>query len=127
MLIVQVNGNRNIQVTFDVTGKGEDVICYYIREVKLKLKSCYWNNKQEQVNGLKSVLYEIPYCSSTYTESKNELILTLHFKKLMGFYNLAFFQTAIEDQFNEIMKVLRKVLVDDTDAVYFEIVLDVIY
>ncbi|NYF23556.1 hypothetical protein [Sporosarcina sp. JAI121] len=126
MLTVQVNNNRRVQVSFDVTGDGDGAMTYYIREVKLKLDKKFWDT--DSLGAIKNaVSYEIPHHSlPDFAETRSEYSIRVRLERLIGFTSLSYFQPAIEEQYNELMIKIRK-WADEEKPIQLEMILDVIY
>ena len=126
MLSMTVNENQNVIVTFDITGNGEGIICYYIREVKLTMKKQSERSNQDTVEKIAVVIKKLTKYVD-YKESENEQIWILQPQKLIGFTSLAFFQPAIEMQYRELMPMLKIIEGEGNCPFQIEMVLDVIY
>lgn len=127
MLAVNVSEKQEVKVTFDISGSGKDVICYYVRDVKMKIMPKETNNIQQFRSTITTALTGNLFREVIPVYPTDEWTWTLRTKELNGFNCLAFFVGAIEAQYNELLEHLTKTLVIENFNIQVEMVLDVIY
>jgi len=127
MLAINVSENKQVKVTFDISGSGKNIICYYVREVKLKVIPNETDFAQQLRRTITTALNGNLFREVIPVYPTEEWTWTLRMKELNGFHCLGFFVVAIGVQYNVLIEHLTKTLDIENFDIQVEMVLDVIY